>query len=59
MVKLTRSLSHWLWENHRDKLVYITMGHIELLTEDMLADYSEWLHSEEGKSYLQGGKNYE
>lgn len=35
MIKLTRSLKHWLWENHKDVIPLILFGHIELFTEEM------------------------
>ena len=59
MVKLTKSLSHWLFENHKDTLGLIMFGHIELFTEDMQKDYLEWCRTEDGKQYLEGGKYYE
>ena len=58
MVRLTQSLRHWLWVNHRDKMVLITFGHTELFTEEMQQQYLEWCKTEEGKSYLEGGVNY-
>ena len=59
MVKLTKSLSHWLFENHKDIIGLIMFGHIELFTKDMQKDYLEWCRTEEGKQYLEGGKYYE
>lgn len=58
MIKLTQSLEHWLWENHREKLPLIMFGHTELLTDEMWAEYIEWCKTDEGKSYLQEGSNY-
>ena len=58
MVKLTQSLQHWLWENHKDKIGLIMFGHTELLTDEMWADYIEWCKTEDGQSYLEGGSNY-
>lgn len=58
MVRLTQSLEHWLWENHREKLSLIMFGHTELLTDEMWVEYIEWCKTDEGKSYLQGGSNY-
>lgn len=58
MVKLTQSLEHWLWENHRDKIPLILFGHVELFTEEMNQQYLEWCQTEEGRSYLKGGANY-
>ena len=58
MVKLTQSLRHWLWENHRDKIGLIMLGHIELLTEEMEQQYLAWCKTEDGKQYLKGGSKY-
>lgn len=58
MVKLTQSLAHWLFVNHRDIIGLIMMGHIELLTEEMFHEYIEWCKTDEGRSYLKGGSNY-
>lgn len=41
MVKLTQSLSKWLFDNHRDKFSLIRFGHVELLTEIMWKEYIE------------------
>lgn len=59
MVKLTKSLSHWLFENHKDKLAFIALGHTELMTDEMWKEYIEWCKTDEGKEYLEGGKYYE
>ena len=58
MVKLTHSLSQWLWKNHMDKIGLILSGHTELFTDEMRAEYIEWCKTEEGRSYLKGGANY-
>ena len=58
MVKITASLEHWLWENHRDKFALISFGHTEEFTEEMLEEYIEWCKTDEGKEYLEGGKYY-
>ena len=58
MVRLTQSLQHWLFENHKDKIGLIMFGHTELLTDEMWADYIEWCKTEDGQSYLAGGSNY-
>lgn len=58
MVKLTQSLRHWLWENHRDKLALIMFGHVEVITEQMKREYYEWCQTDEGKQYLEGGSKY-
>lgn len=58
MVKLTQSLAHWLFVNHRETFGLIVMGHTELLTDEMWHEYIEWCKTEEGHSYLKGGSNY-
>lgn len=47
MVKLTQSLSRWLWVNHRDKIALIMLGHTELFTEEMQKEYLEWCKTDE------------
>ena len=58
MVKLTQSLQHWLWVNHRELIPLIIFGHVELFTEDMQREYIEWCKTDEGKQYLEGGSKY-
>ena len=58
MVKLTQSLEHWLWENHKDKFPLILFGHTELFTEEMQEEYIAWCQTDEGKQYLEGGSKY-
>ena len=58
MIKLTASLEHWLWINHRELLSQILFGHTEVLSADLIQEYMTWCETEEGKSYLKGGENY-
>lgn len=58
MVKLTQSLTRWLFTNHREKLALIMFGHIELITEEMAKEYLAWCMTEDGKQYLKGGSKY-
>ncbi len=58
MVRLTQSLEHWLWENHRDIIHLILLGHTELFTEEMQKEYIEWCKTDEGRQYLKGGSKY-
>ena len=58
MVRLTQSLSHWLFVNHKELLPLIMFGHTELLTEEMFSEYIEWCKTEEGRKYLKGGSEY-
>ena len=59
MVKLTKSLEHWLFTNHRDIIGLILLGHVELFTEDMQKEYLAWCKTDEGRQYLKGGSKYE
>lgn len=58
MVRLTQSLRQWLWENHRDIIHLIMLGHIELFTPEMQKAYLEWCQTDDGKQYLKGGSKY-
>lgn len=58
MVILTQSLEVWLFENHKEKLLLIMLGHIELFTDEMKKDYIEWCKTDEGKQYLEGGSKF-
>lgn len=58
MVKLTQSLREWIWRNHRDKIALIMLGHVELFTEEMQAEYLAWCQTDDGKQYLKGGSKY-
>ncbi len=58
MVKLTQSLEHWLWENHKDIIGLILLGYFELFTDEMREEYLEWCKTEDGRQYLKGGSKY-
>ena len=58
MVRLTQSLSQWLFMNHPGKLPLISFGHVELFTEEMQQEYVAWCQTDEGKQYLKGGSKY-
>ncbi len=58
MVKLTQSLEHWLWINHRTTLPMILLGHTELFTPEMQKEYLEWCQTDEGRKYLKCGSEY-
>lgn len=59
MVKLTQSLSEWLFKYHRELIAPIMFGHVELLTLELQKDYIEWCKTDEGAQYLKGGSKYE
>ena len=56
---LTQSMEVWLFTYHRDKIALISLGHLELLTEEMAREYVEWCKTEEGRQYLKGGSKYD
>ena len=58
MIRLTQSLQHWLWVNHRDLFALILFGHAELITEEMWQEYLDWCLTEDGRQYLKGGSKY-
>lgn len=58
MFKLTESLRQFLAKKHPDIIALLVMGHTELLTDEITEEYFEWCKTDEGKSYLEGGKNY-
>ena len=58
MVKLTQSLSVWLFMNHKDILPLLMFGHVELFTPEMQQEYLAWCQTDEGRQYLKGGSKY-
>ena len=58
MVRLTQSLSQWLFDNHPEILPLIMFGHLELFTPEMEQEYLAWCLTEEGSKYLKGGSRY-
>lgn len=59
MVTLTCSLEAFLIKFHKDLVVPLTFGHTELLTDDIWQEYLAWCQTDEGKTYLEGGSNYQ
>ena len=59
MIRFTQSLAHWLIENHKDKMVLIALGHVELFTPEMEREYIEWCKTDDGRQYLKGGSKYD
>ena len=59
MTKITQSLYEWLWRNHKELIVLLQFGHLELFTEEMQKEYLAWCQTEEGKQYLKGGSEYD
>ena len=58
MVRLTQSLTEWLFRNYPDKIITITFGHLEDFTPEMQQEYLVWVQTDEGKRYLKGGDLY-
>ena len=60
MCEVTQSFAHFVWavKDRRKDLALIMMGHTELVDDDLWNEYIEWCKTDEGKSYLKGGKNY-
>lgn len=58
MVEMTLSLRQFLWKFHRGIYTTVMFGHIELLSEEIKEEYIKWCKTDEGKSYLEGGSNY-
>ena len=59
MIKMTRSLEVFLSRNYPKQFVTISFGHLEDFTDEMKDEYIEWVMTDEGKEYLEGGKHYE
>ena len=59
MVRMTQSLEHWLFENHKEKFALIMFGHLELFSKEMQEEYLNWCLTDEGKQYLNGGNKYD
>lgn len=47
MIQLTDSLKKWLWDNHREELPLIMLGHTELMTDEWWDAYLSWCLTEE------------
>lgn len=58
MIKLTQSLSEFLFRKDSQLLSLIMFGHTELLTQELYNEYLEWCKTEDGKQYLKGGSKY-
>lgn len=52
MVRLTRSLKKWLFDNHKEIISSLLFGHAELFTKEKQEEYLEWCQTEEGRKYL-------
>lgn len=59
MLIFTQSMEKWLATYHRDLFVPLMFGHLELFTDELAKEYTEWCLTEEGRQYLQGGSKYD
>ena len=58
MTRMTRSFSVWCLKFHRDIYSLLMFGHTELLTKEMYQEYLDWVQTDEGRQYLEGGSKY-
>lgn len=58
MNKMTQSFSMWCLKFHPDIYTLLRFGHTELFTEEMAAEYINWIQTDEGRQYLKGGSKY-
>ena len=58
MIRMTRSFSVWCLKFYREIYSLLMFGHIELLTKEMYQEYLDWVQTDEGKQYLEGGSKY-
>jgi hypothetical protein len=59
MIRMTQSFGTFLFKYHKDILVPILFGHMELLTKEIEQEYIEWCKTDEGEKYLKGGSEYD
>lgn len=52
VVEMTKSFSAWCLKFHKDLLIPLMFGHIELLTEKLYEEYLDWVRTDEGRKYL-------
>lgn len=58
MNKMTQSFSMWCLKLHPDIYTLLRFVHTELFTEEMAAEYINWVQTDEGRQYLKGGSKY-
>lgn len=58
MIVMTESLKQWLFRFHRELVVPLLFGHVELFTNEMREEYIEWCKTDDGAQYLEGGAKY-
>lgn len=58
MVKMTQSFAAWCLNYHRELFTPLSFGHTELLTDELMQEYLEWVRTDEGRQYLKGGSKY-
>ena len=52
MIKMTKSFEVFIARYHKDILVPLSFGHIELMTDEIWEEYVNWCETDEAKPYL-------
>lgn len=52
MIKMTKSFEVFISRYHKDILVPLSFGHIELMTDEIWEEYVNWCETDEAKPYL-------
>ena len=53
MFQISPELYHFLWiTDRKQEIVQLAMGHIEVITDELLQEFLAWLESEDYKHYL-------
>lgn len=59
MIKPTLSLAKFFEiKGLKKELTLLYFGHAEVFTPELEREYTEWVQTDEGRSYLKGGTNY-
>lgn len=52
MLKTTKSFEIFIFRYHKDILIPLSFGHIELMTDEIWDEYVCWCETDEAKPYL-------
>ena len=52
MIEMTKSFEVFIARKHKDILVPLSFGHIELMTDEIWEEYVNWCETDEAKPYL-------
>ncbi len=59
MIKPTLSLAKFFEiKGLKKELTLLYLGHTDVLTPELQAEYMEWVQTDDGRSCLKGGANY-